>query len=220
MATLTDAITLLRAGLEASWLRLLSCPGDDFLRAVECHRAARDLLDRAADLRAELDEANSSLDHHVEMGEEWLRGLHAVCDALGARAKRSDPLPEIAELVAVATGLRTTHGILTVERDRAREECRMRATAVGALAAGRVPDFDDLAAGGLDGCAIEALRRIVTRLRDGRDASEALSLLRSAIATLAQTGTVDVDPALALAVGPVTASDLRAIGARSSTGRG
>lgn len=55
---------------------------------------------------------------HVDLAESALRDLHAVCDALGARARRGDPLPAVTELVGVAQALRAQAGVPTAEVER------------------------------------------------------------------------------------------------------
>lgn len=94
-------------------------------RSDEATRAA--LTEGAAEVerlvRALADERDT-LAFHVELANDALRDLHAVCDALGARARRSDPLPAVEELVGAAQALRARAEAPVLEVDALRALAR------------------------------------------------------------------------------------------------
>lgn len=88
-------------------------------RSDEATRAA--LLagaDEVERLTRALADERDTVAFHVDLAESALRDLHAVCDALGARARRGDPLPAVTELVGVAQALRAQAGVPTAEVER------------------------------------------------------------------------------------------------------
>lgn len=125
-------------------------------RSDEATRAA--LTEGAAEVerlvRALADERDT-LAFHVELANDALRDLHAVCDALGARARRSDPLPAVEELVGAAQALRARAEAPVLEVDA------LRALARGA----QYREREALA-------QVEVLRAALDRALDERDEAE------------------------------------------------
>jgi len=80
--------------------------------------APRAGADEVGRLTRALDAERDTVAFHVDLAESALRDLHAVCDALDARARRGDPLPSGEVLVGVAQALRAQAGVPTAEVER------------------------------------------------------------------------------------------------------
>lgn len=105
---------------------------DDQTRAVFAEGAAE--IER---LRGEVEYERGTIAYHVAAAEEWLRGLHRLADALGARARRSDPLPEVDDLVACVVALRAQADAPRVADEAAERAARGQAWALSELTAER-----------------------------------------------------------------------------------
>lgn len=75
-------------------------------------------------LRADLEYERGTVAYHVEAAEEWLRELHRIADALGARERRSDPLPDGNALVARVVALRAQADAPRIAADAAERAAR------------------------------------------------------------------------------------------------
>lgn len=125
-------------------------------RSDEATRAA--LTEGAAEverLTRALDTERDTLAFHVGLADDALRDLCAVCDALGARAKRSDPLPAVAEMVEAAQALRARAEAPALEVDA------LQAVARGA----QYREREALA-------QVDVLRAALDRALDERDEAE------------------------------------------------
>ena len=99
--------------------------------------AVRALLAAYDDALAALEYERGTIAYHVAAAEEWLRGLHRLADALGARARRSDPLPEVDDLVACVVALRAQADAPRVADEAAERTARGQAWALSELTAER-----------------------------------------------------------------------------------
>ena len=92
--------------------------------AIRALPVADDAAGEVERLRADLEYERGTIAYHVEAAEGWLRELHRIADALGARERRSDPLPDGDALVVRVVALRAQADAPRIATDAAERAAR------------------------------------------------------------------------------------------------